>query len=385
LRTGWKDNTTLQELVRCVDRDGGAQMVAEITVATRDALKQLESEWEAADSTSGFEFRPDGTVRLRNTPAAAIDKLTGRDGVRTGLSLLGGSGDVARIRWDAGQSSQTQISDITVRLNPKVTGAGKTVAFWKLQLYYKDVSSGVTQLTPLLWDPVTVPAPGDFESDVTFDLSGLNQRPQPLVMGDLGAGQPTTFVEVWGVQADGVTLATNVGWARDSTVPNYTASGNTLEGYTLTKAFSDTYNLDFWSEVAWGYPPIIRVRFVTYSGSATLSFTGANLLDLGAVPTGHRGVRSAEGEPGRLEHHRADPERRRCGLDYLQGRADLGRHRGLEAADVQVPVDPHRRCNRPDLAGAAPGRRPRAHPVALPVLDPGLHQRRLMRPDRPEG
>lgn len=275
----------------------------------------MQSQWLLGDGVppAGFEFVVDGGLRLSPAISALISSVTGS----TYLTPLSNAFPyyVAQINWGGTDDHNVEIMRIKANLHPNRDGSGKTVVWWKCQLFHVSHVWGnfVNQVTHppyLLLTPMTaalqVAATGDTVGDVLFDFSTLAVRPKPKsfpaatyegIKTDLSK-QPTTLVFVWGVKADG-SAATNVGWTYDNGITTF-GTGNVLKTATLVDTYTalgitksiraGTYGWDMTGGDGINGGSIGVPKLIVETGAfvaSTITFSGAgNRLDLLATPTG---------------------------------------------------------------------------------------------------
>ena len=249
-------------------------------------LKQGADGWAGADSLTGLRIRADGGLELSTPITTLISHAPAGDGYITDLDTLAPF-IACRVEWGGPEDRNFVLRNITAYLDP-ANGGAKNVDRWRCELYavnrIVDPGSALErfELYPLC-DPLDVTA-GPSAGEVTFDFIDRDVRPMTSgtpVNGGSTLPNPTTYVIIRALTSDG-TSATNVGWRRDSTIASLTSGGITMQARSLSQPFGDNLYLDADSPTH-GTPYIKLEASVTHA-AATVTFSGANQLDLGAVP-----------------------------------------------------------------------------------------------------
>jgi hypothetical protein len=259
-----------------------------VAAVTASAVKRLQADLYAADSFTGFEEDFEGGVRLETTSTTLVQSvsadsnvtdLDGRPGLQGAAPFY-----VAKVRWGGTQSRAVEFTNFQAQLHPNPNGTGVEVVYWLVQPYaVYEVGPDATwlELVPLA-SPVAVEEVGTVEHAVTFTFPTAVQPKQygiPINGIPTGFTEPTTYVFLWAIDADGASVG-NVAWRKDSTTASQTSSGNILSGIQLEMNPDGT----FVEGASFGGCPRCRIQNGGYT-TATLTFT-TNPADLGAAPSG---------------------------------------------------------------------------------------------------
>lgn len=327
MKQGW--NTSLEQVVRCVDNSARIMVEARVEVAAD--IRQRRDQWANLDipfPTSTAERLGDGGVRLKasnaNGPVNTTVNTFARSRLDAGatapfmdpLPFLDSNhlGLVAWVEWTGTESSQVEMTQLQIYLDPQHDlTQPKNVAYWLLELYtvhhiYKDGSLDIDTYGFPTGLKVNAPQGAGF---VTWDFSGLTSRPRPKLIRTgsdvpllnvqippFDDNVPHTLIIVTGRKADG-TRATNIGWGYDNGHSSVaSAAGTTLWGMTAFEKF-----LSHQVKVGVGnVVPGVQVILGNHS-SATVGFTDtgtANHIDLkaGYPPTQIELVSRGDVPPG---------------------------------------------------------------------------------------
>lgn len=324
MRNGFTEE--LRELI--YRADPSVQLVPEFVVTVAEGVKELQSEWDAADDLTGLESLVAGGVRLVGDDTGIVEQPNNDGDTITGLTRATGF-DALIVRWQ-NQPAFRSLGSFTARLHPRVdAGSPKTVAFWRCQAYrvariqpetaVRDSTTSAPGLLTL--EPITevieVAALGEAEGDVNFNFRtgvfgiGAFIGSPPSYDGWIGQAttdafefaqsNPTGFAivgdtinvfKVWAVDANG-NPADNVAWMANSTVLDANSNQRHLfaggEGYATSRSFRDPVDgITSGSVVVAGAlnsVPDFKIGQISYT-EATVGFTGAgNDIDLGSAPT----------------------------------------------------------------------------------------------------
>lgn len=296
-------------LARMRRGDSSYRYICEGHGIVNGAFKQSQSDWLAGDgppSAADFEFVVDGGLRLAPVIANLITSTTGAS-FFTDLNNDFPYSD-ALVSWGGTEDPGSEIQRVIANLHPNRDGSGRTVNWWKCQLFNVvrvDVRGSTTPTPQLVLAPVatvTVAATGDAAGDVTFDFSALATKPKlkttppamtPGVFFTLSASfpwylHPCSIVRITALKADG-SAATNVGWGYDNSITTF-GTGNVLRGATIDKQFT-TGAFTVPAFAGWvadtGSVGVPKLSIQTGAFTAkTITFSSGNLLDLTAAPTG---------------------------------------------------------------------------------------------------
>ncbi len=287
--------------------DPVATVIPEIVKEVREDVKDLPSEWAAADSLTGLEELEQGGVALEpsSTDTIVQDSDDGTEMVRLDRHA---PWDGVMVKWTAnGFDPDQEITTIVARLHPKAdSGSAKEVVEWKCQLFRVEAVEQLRLSIEPISRVVIVEATGESAASITFDFTfpGGNPRvggpPRIIRTHDEfgGSEEPTTIIKIWAVGADG-SPAGNVAWLADSTISSpLTVSGKgRVEARTFTIASEGVEDRDrdgygpkdeeggsvFDVSARLSHIPRFSLNRPTYA-EATVSFTGGNKPDLGAAP-----------------------------------------------------------------------------------------------------
>ena len=305
MRSGW--NTALEQCLRRADPTARQMIEAQIELAAD--IRQRKSQWQAMDSTTGLELLDDGRVQLADTITTRIENATSNQFHTSNWgwgppNFQSGTVFAARITWGADDSANMVIDRIVAHLHPKVGAPAKTVDRWLCQpwalLAVNDEFSPTQYLVDLvpLAAPVSVAAgAGTSAADITFNWLKGKPRPKSIVPAFRGTGgaefdsAATMFVFIWGIQADG-SIATNIGWGENSAASVVTTGSRKLRGVYVQRLSGQqpqgsAFATDGPVTLGATLQPVPRMRVET--GTYTdddVTFSGGNLMDLGATPTG---------------------------------------------------------------------------------------------------
>ena len=266
--------------------DPSTRLMIEAHEVVSGDLKQRADQWNAADSLTGLRVRADQGLELADASTTVITN-TLQDGYITDLNTTSPF-IVCRVEWGDGLDTFFQLRRVTVFLDP-ANGGAKNVATWRCTLMAAiRVYAGATPLIELVPMAAAVDvAAGVSAAEVTFNFLEHIIRPKAVgAPGDGGTTLPraTMYVFISALKSDG-SPATNVGWQRDSAQSLKTTSGTTIQARELTLQGIGVYGGTYADadSAANGVPYITIDKGGGYI-AATVSFTGANKPDLGAVP-----------------------------------------------------------------------------------------------------
>lgn len=299
MRAGWNDR--LRDLCQRVDQ--GAALIAEVVAVTDSDIKELQSHWLDADSTTGLEVLEYGGVRLQDSSSTEAEHTTD-DG--STLTLLGPEPqfNALALEWTTAGDEDIDLRTFVARLHPQVNGGNpKTVATWRADVYRVARIAADDVWTVQLLRSVTQTASGSSAGDVTFDLTdgigrGVIVGAPPEYGEDVASGDkkayPITVLRVRALQSDG-TEADNVAWMADS-AEGATKAGTGYNGtiYVVDNPPSAARGTVFEFNVTETEFPRFSLTRGGYS-AATCTFSGAsNDLEITGSPEQLRVV--AQGE-----------------------------------------------------------------------------------------
>jgi hypothetical protein len=276
--------------------DPAARVIVEAAVVSNEHTKCSKTEWNAADSTTGFTVLNDGTFRLDGTLTTLIESTVSSE---LHADLNGGLQDyaaspwlAAEVQWHGTNPSDMELTKVKAKLDPQ-NGASTDAGYWVCELFAVTEVEGsgpadqAIKATPIA-SPVTLEVTANTAiTEYTFDYADRVNRPKPKAIRPIDPNNqlypdPTTWAVIRAITSAG-TPATNVGWAYGTAVTAVTNGGNVLEGVSLEAADGIGDDGKFTRSVH--ATPAIVFQYGAYA-TATLAFTtSSNQFDLGAVPT----------------------------------------------------------------------------------------------------
>ena len=303
----------LRKRLRRADRRVKTIVHAVVTAASDQ--KATKDEWNGADSTAGLSVLDRGVI-LSGGNADLFDRDLDDQNTTIGGIFPQDSTNVfiASMEWDLSSiDPDFVLESITAELNPDVDAGGADVVQWVCQLFSGtelelEIEDRLSSVYPIS-NKVYVTA-GASTGRVTFDF-GNNSGGSPVrpgswpapgtadgtPVGDKLFGRPTTFVAIWGIDAQGEPVG-NIAWRTSAGTSSntYTENGHRVRGWTSSPG-GPTSQIAGGVQLIGSFLPNLEAVYTTYS-AATITFDTGNPLDLGAVPTGTVEFTAIGQEPG---------------------------------------------------------------------------------------
>ena len=150
MRAGW--NPTLRNAIWAAD-PLYTEIVEAITVTTEDR-KDLKSDWNGADSLTGFTLLEDGGVTLTPSSTLTMDESNTDDADLTNLGP-GAAISAVFVQWDSSVPHDLQLRNAVIRVDPDISGDGREVIDWIAKLFVVESVpvAGVDEQVALLVHP----------------------------------------------------------------------------------------------------------------------------------------------------------------------------------------------------------------------------------------
>ena len=275
-----------------------ARPILEVLTVDAEDIIDIEADWDAANSTSGFETLEEGGVRLTGSAtvhAEAVTESAGSD-ITALVPPLSATIDCAVIEWAGSDVETIEIDNAVIRLDND-TGAGQEVTKWAAQMFRLHGAALSNALDDTVWRIVPISqvvyvTAGAAKANVTFTFKTGDTAPlvgpapvTTFAAREAGAPiKPTTLLMVWALKGEGV-AASNASWICDTGNTNITDNGHVVSRHQITAVSDqqlDTGGTLYKDEGQAAGVPYFSLKGNTYS-ETTMTFTTAD-IDLGAAP-----------------------------------------------------------------------------------------------------
>ena len=274
-----------------------AHLILEAVTIESEDIKDTRTDWNAADSVTGWTRLHNGGAKPSGSEADKIAYSTGTADVVTSLGgITAASIGVVAVRWSPSTADEVfqDINGFTARLDPDADGGGKEVTHYVGQMFRlarEDVGDWTLEAITV---PSRVLAPVS-TSDVLFPVTGVSTRIGDAPEGD---SQPTTVLVVAAYKGDGA-VASNVAWLGNTSITTTTVGNNRVTGYTLVEINdeSGSQTVHVKAITTGAGIPRFAIKGQTYT-QQTIEFTGSNAPTLANTPTGTVEFVLEDEEPG---------------------------------------------------------------------------------------